>query len=307
MWGRQTTVGLNGNFGTVLFGRQNDPINDIGGIASAGGFGVPGQVHSRGLDRTDGQRLNNSIRYNSPEFSGLSFSAIYGFGEQVGRAVSGRAVGLGSQYVNGPLSIGLGYFQSKMGAGKDGSSDVNADAACKGAGSKDHAGDTCLKTWTLAAAYQFGPAKVYGAFSHVKLPLAKQLSKDPKYNKFTAMYDEKAATGYMSDDSTAFSIGGTNHQSSQTFDIGASYQLMPSLALMGSVQHTRAKFVGAHGGRLLQLNLGAKYDLSKRTSAYALVRNLRSSDMYNVGLGKDQKPGIDRSQTAIGTGLIHSF
>lgn len=128
MWGRQTTVGLSGNFGTVLVGRQNDPLNDIGGIASAGGFGVPGTVHSKGLDRTDGQRLNNSIRYNSPNFNGLSFSGIYGFGEQVGRAVGGRSIGLGSQYVNGPLSLGLGYFQSKMGGGSDGSSDVNAKA-----------------------------------------------------------------------------------------------------------------------------------------------------------------------------------
>ncbi|WP_075257128.1 porin [Herbaspirillum camelliae] len=308
MWGRQTTVGLSGNFGTVLVGRQNDPLNDIGGIASAGGFGVPGTVHSKGLDRTDGQRLNNSIRYNSPNFSGLSFSAIYGFGEQVGRAVGGRSIGLGSQYVNGPLSLGLGYFQSKMGGGSDGSSDVNAKAACNGAGEKDHAGDTCLKTWTLAAAYQFGPAKVYGAFSHVKLPLAKvHLDENNKRKSFAKMYDPKTELGYAPTDSSAFSIGGTNHQSSQTFDIGASYQLMPSLALMSSVQHTRAKFIGAHSGRLLQFNLGAKYDLSKRTSAYALVRNLRSSDMYNVGLSKDQEPGIDRSQTAISTGLIHSF
>ncbi|MET3434971.1 putative porin [Herbaspirillum seropedicae] len=307
MWGRQTTVGLSGNFGTVLVGRQNDPLNDIGGIASAGGFGVPGTVHSKGLDRTDGQRLNNSIRYNSPNFNGLSFSGIYGFGEQVGRAVGGRSIGLGSQYVNGPLSLGLGYFQSKMGGGSDGSSDVNAKAACNGAGEKDHAGDTCLKTWTLAAAYQFGPAKVYGAFSHVRLPLAKLHTKVRKDNNFGAMYDAKTGTGYNPSDATAFSIGGANHQSSQTFDIGMSYQLMPSLTLMSAVQHTRAKFVGAASGRLLQLNLGAKYDLSKRTSAYALVRNLRSSDMYNVGLSKDQEPGIDRSQTAISTGLIHSF
>ncbi|AON53223.1 porin [Herbaspirillum seropedicae] len=307
MWGRQTTVGLSGNFGTVLIGRQNDPLNDIGGIASAGGFGVPGSVHSKGLDRTDGQRVNNSIRYNSPNFNGLSFSGIYGFGEQTGKAGGGRSFGLGGQYVNGPLSLGLGYFQSKMGGAKGVPSDVNGDAACNGADNTNKDGDTCLKTWTLAGAYQFGPAKVYGAFSHMKLPLAKQYSKVPKFNKFAAMYNPDTGSGYKPTDSSAFSIGGTNHQSSQTFDIGASYQLMPSLALMSSVQHTRARFVGASSGRLLQFNLGAKYDLSKRTSAYALVRNLRSSDMYNVGLSKDQEPGIDRSQTAISTGLIHTF
>jgi predicted porin len=140
-------------------------LDDVGSITSPGDFGgVVSRVHSLNLDRTNGERVNNSIRYNTPNFSGFT-GVIYGFGE--GWQHRRRPIlRLGGTYANGPLNIGLGYFQSKMG-GKS-ASDVNGAAACN---SPARHGDTCLKTWTLAASYQFGPARVYGSYSRVKLPL----------------------------------------------------------------------------------------------------------------------------------------
>ncbi|RAM62159.1 porin [Herbaspirillum rubrisubalbicans] len=313
LWGRQATVGLSGNFGTVLAGRQTDILADIGGITSPGDFGgVVSRVHSLNLDRTNGERVNNSIRYNTPDFNGFTGSIIYGFGEQAGQTGAGQSFGLGGMYANGPLNIGLGYFQSKMGSA---SSDVNGSAACNGAvEGKDKAGDTCLKTWTLAAAYQFGPAKVYGSYSRVTLPLAKvpsEIAFNPKSNYSFASLARPKGRGamplYSMSDSDDFVIGGANNKSSSTLDIGVNYRLSPALSLISSLQYTRAKFARSADGRLLQINLGAKYDLSKRTTTYAVLRNLRSSDMYSVGLGKDREPGLDRSQTSISAGLIHSF
>ncbi|WP_457825311.1 hypothetical protein, partial [Staphylococcus aureus] len=76
-------------------------------------------------------------------------------------------------------------------------SDVNGASACNGAeAGKDKAGDTCLKTWTLAAAYQFGPAKVYGSYSRLSLPLAKvpsQIAFNPKHDySFRSLAHPKA-------------------------------------------------------------------------------------------------------------------
>lgn len=305
LWGRHATVGLSGSFGTLLAGRQNDVLNDIGGIASAGDFGgAVGRVHSLDLDRTNGERVNNSIRYNSPNFNGFTGSLIYGFGEEAGKTGSGQSFGLGGMYANGPLNIGLGYFQSKQGEEKK-ASDVNMAAACNGMGKS---GDTCLKTWTLAASYQFGPAKVYGSYSHVKLPLAKfKAGMDPKTYTFASVIDPKRSPVYDAGKHADYTIGGTNHDSSQTLDVGVNYKVMPALSLISSVQLTSAKFVKGANGRLMQLNLGAKYDLSKRTTTYAVVRNLRSNDMYNVGLASDRIPGANRSQTGLNTGLVHSF
>ncbi|MCP3655898.1 porin [Herbaspirillum sp.] len=305
LWGRQATVGLSGNFGTVLAGRQKDVLDDVGSITSPGDFGgVVSRVHSLNLDRTNGERVNNSIRYNTPNFNGFTGSVIYGFGEQAGNTGAGQSFGLGGTYANGPLNIGLGYFQSKMG-GKS-ASDVNGAAACNGGGKY---GDTCLKTWTLAAAYQFGPARVYGSYSRVKLPLtAARRSFDPKFDSFAAWTDpNKKIERYDAVEKGDYTIGGANNESSQTLDLGVNYRISPSLALISSLQYTRAKFVRTSDGRMVQINLGAKYDLSKRTSTYAVIRNLRTSDMYSVGLASDRVPGSDRSQTGINAGLIHSF
>lgn len=305
LWGRQATVGLSGNFGTILAGRQKDVLDDVGSITSPGDFGgVVSRVHSLNLDRTNGERVNNSIRYNTPNFNGFTGSVIYGFGEQAGSTGAGQSFGLGGTYANGPLNIGLGYFQSKMG-GKS-ASDVNGAAPCNGAGKY---GDTCLKTWTLAAAYQFGPARVYGSYSRVKLPLtAARRTFDPRFDSFAAWTDpNKKIERYDAADKGDYTIGGANNESSQTLDLGVNYRISPSLSLISSLQYTRAKFVRTSDGRMVQINLGAKYDLSKRTTTYAVLRNLRSSDMYSVGLASDRVPGSDRSQTGINAGLIHSF
>ncbi|MFJ3055968.1 porin [Herbaspirillum sp. NPDC087042] len=299
MWGRQSTVGLAGNFGTVLAGRQKDVLDDIGSITSAGDFGgVVSRVHSLNLDRTNGERVNNSIRYNTPDLHGFTGSVIYGFGEEAGNGGSGQSFGLGGMYANGPLNIGLGYFQSKMGDAKT-ASDVNGAAACNGNDvTKNKNGDVCLRTWTLATAYQFGPVKVYGAYSSVKLPLARDGKFNPTLLKPNS-YGFEPGSNYV--------IGGFNNESTSTWDLGAKYSLAPAVSLIGSVQFTRAKFVKKDDGRLTQFSLGAKYDLSKRTTAYTVVTHLRSADMYNVGLAKDRVPGIDRSQTAVSAGVIHSF
>ena len=305
MWGRQSTIGLSGNFGAVLVGRQADVLADIGNIGSGGDFGgVTTRVHSLGLDRTGTERVNNSIRYNSPDFNGFTGSLIYGFGEEAGRTGSGQSFGLGGMYANGPLNVGLGYFQSKMGDSKN-ASDVNGAAACNGPGKT---GDTCLKTWTLAASYQFGPAKVYGSYSRVKLPLTEaRPDYNPKDYNFAMLVDPKRGAAYKPADKADFAIGGPNNESSQTVDLGVNYKLLPALSLISSVQLTSAKFVKGANGRLVQLNLGAKYDLSKRTTTYAVLRNLRSNDMYNVGTASDRIPGANRSQTGLNAGMIHSF
>ncbi|ALU88011.1 porin [Herbaspirillum rubrisubalbicans] len=304
LWGRQATVGLSGNFGTVLAGRQKDVLDDVGSITSPGDFGgVVSRVHSLNLDRTNGERVNNSIRYNTPDFNGFIGSVIYGFGEQAGKTGSGQSFGLGGTYANGPLNVGLGYFQSKMGNAN--ASDVNGASACNGPGKN---GDTCLKTWTLAASYQFGPAKVYGSYSHVRLPLTAPRTRfDSRFDSFAAFIDPKKLGLYQPAAKGDYTIGGANNESSQTFDIGVNYRLSPALSLISSLQYTRAKFVRTSDGRLLQVNLGAKYELSKRTTTYAVLRNLRSSDMYNVGLSSDRVPGANRGQTGINAGLIHSF
>ncbi|KAF1036271.1 MAG: Outer membrane porin protein 32 [Herbaspirillum frisingense] len=299
LWGRTATVGLSGNFGAVLLGRQKDFTDDIAAFTSVNDFGgMVSQVHARDLDRTNGERVNNSIRYNTPNINGFYGSAIYGFGEQAGANTAGQSFGLGGAYSNGPFNVGLSYFQAKK-AGTVASSDVNSSNATTCGNAAGSAGDTCLKTWTLATSYQFGPAKVYGSWSRVKLPLATAGS--------AASFSAASAASYAGDTTGQFLVGGVNNEKNDIFDVGVNYSLTPALSLLGSVQYTRANFVNASNGRLIQLNLGGKYALSKRTSLYAIYRNLRASDTYSPGVTSSQAPGADSSQNAFNAGIIHTF
>jgi predicted porin len=302
LFGRTATVGLSGSFGTVLLGRQKDFLDDVAAYTSVADFGtMVSNVHAKDLDRTNGERVNNSIRYNTPNVAGFYGSAIYGFGEQAGSSSTGQSYGIGGAYANGPFNIGLGYFQAKKAsnaAGSSPSSDVNSGTATTCATGAGGVGETCLKTWTLAASYQLGQAKLHGSWSQVKLPLAQA---------GTAASFSAARSSFTPDASSQFAVGGTNNDKTNIFDVGVNYAITGQLSLLGSVQYARVNFVDASNGKMTQINLGANYALSKRSSVYAIYRNLRTSDMYNPGVSGSNVAGVDNSQNAISVGILHTF
>ncbi|MFJ2987379.1 porin [Collimonas sp. NPDC087041] len=276
LFDRKSVVGLSGSFGTVTLGRQTDFLEDIGNkytsVQTFGGNGVKGG-HFNNLDRISGTRANNSVRYDSSNLSGFTGSLFYGFGEVAGQTSAGQSFGLGGNYANGPFGIGLAYFQTKLAA----------DAL------PTKAGDTDLKTFTLGASYQAGPAKIYGAWSQAKRPLA------------TAV----ASTGL---------VNITTATKANIFDVGVDYAVAANLHLLGSVIYDRAdisrKTTGSTKGSTTQLNLGVDYFLSKRTDVYALYSNQRASDVINPGVingAYSNSPADDSSQNVLRVGLRHKF
>lgn len=317
---RKSVVGLQGGFGAVLAGRQTDFLDDIGGsMTGVGDFGGVISNVGSGLSRLQGTRTNNSVRYNTNNLGGFTGSLIYGFGETAGSASAGQAWGLGGKYENGPLALAAAYYQSKAnGAGN------NANAADTGitstttnsAYSGGNISGTVLKTWTLAAAYQIGAAKIYGNWSRVKQPGAFATG----YGSFAAA--SAAPSNFLATTSgtvtantgtnTGYVIGGSNMDKADLFELGGNYALSPSLKLLASVQHSRLNFVGADSkGKLTQINLGTDYWLSKRTDIYAFLSNLRASNTYNPGIGASSiggaPSGADASQTAVSVGIRHKF
>ncbi|AMP11801.1 gram-negative porin family protein [Collimonas arenae] len=285
---RKSVVGLGGNFGSVLLGRQTDILDDVSQWTSVQDFGgVTGAV-GHNLDRLEGTRTNNSIRYNTPDVSGFTASAIYGFGETAGQTSSGQSFGLGGQYANGPLGLFAAYYQSKLGTTPSDVSLTNSAPVFAGA----HAGDTALKTFSLGASYQAGPARLYGNWSRVKQPLA---------------YSSTAnTTGVIQPGS--FTIGSFNNQKADIFELGVNYAVTAPLHLLASVQYSKLTFadVGSDKGKLTQINLGTDYFLSKRTDLYAFVSNLRAKDAVNPGVLGDST-GSDNNQTAVAVGIRHKF
>ncbi len=114
MFGRQAFVGLTAaNYGTVTLGRQYDSVVDYLAQATANGnWGGYLLSHPYDNDNTDNSfRVNNTIKYASPDFAGLQFGGTYSFSNDTNFA-NNRQYSLGGQYTSGGLLVTGAYLQA---------------------------------------------------------------------------------------------------------------------------------------------------------------------------------------------------
>lgn len=309
---RKSVVGLAGGFGTVLLGRQTDYSDTISAYTAVNDFGGVTQYSGSALNRLQGTRTQNSVSYTTNNLGGFTGNLIYGFGEVAGKTSAGQAFGLAGKYDNGPLGLGINYYQSKKGGNSStGGADtglyaspaagVTAGTVPAGVGSAGNDGDTAFKVLNLVASYQFGPARVYGNWSRVKQDLQKNQAGGTTAGT-GATYSTGLTTANRLTNATL-----ANSNKADMFELGTAYALSPSLKLLAAVEYTTASFDGLNGkGKITQYNLGADYWLSKRTDLYAFVSNMRAKDMKNPGVAGDST-GNDASQSAVTVGVRHKF
>ncbi len=106
-FGRQSFVGLQSDFGTVTLGRQYTPyfltLNGADPFAS----GMAGAAIN--LMANSGIRMNNTVKYASPNIAGFTGEVAYGFGEAADTTDKGRQMSASIGYALNPLSVRLAY------------------------------------------------------------------------------------------------------------------------------------------------------------------------------------------------------
>lgn len=112
MFGRFAYVGLeNPRLGSVTLGRQIDEMSaQVSFSEAASSFGSIGTHIGDNDNMFLTVRLNNSARYQSPIWRGLSFAAQYGFSNAASFARN-RAYSIGASYQNGPLRAATALTQ----------------------------------------------------------------------------------------------------------------------------------------------------------------------------------------------------
>jgi len=153
---REARVGLAGGFGSIDAGRQYPPIFNV--QAGADVFYVAGIGSNYSLTSTGMTRMSNSVRYTSPNFSGLTMTVGYGFGDTGAGAEAtvtpkeqGRHIGLNAIYANGPMALMLGYGNTKC--------PTAAAGVCTNEG---------VKATVFGGSYDFGAAKLVAGIEKAK-------------------------------------------------------------------------------------------------------------------------------------------
>ena len=111
LFGRESTVSLAGDFGTVYMGRMNTLASDGGSMGLMGATSVIGNamdiLSMKGSTGSTYDRYDNLVGYVSPSFGGLTISAQYAMGAngQENKASTDRYGALGAQYAVGPMTL----------------------------------------------------------------------------------------------------------------------------------------------------------------------------------------------------------
>ena len=110
LFGRQSYVGLEGNLGRLMLGRQYSMYSETQanyGLGGGQGWGNANNYFNEGSIL----RVDNSVKYESPSFGGLVFKGMFGLGENAdpGQRSVGNLGSVSGQYDRGPFSIGMSY------------------------------------------------------------------------------------------------------------------------------------------------------------------------------------------------------
>ena len=259
---RNAWVGLkHDQIGAFTAGRQNSVAydwiakgyaSDITGVHPSNLLVADGTVGFAQLN--SGDRVNNSIKYQTPNWNGFEVRAVYGFGEKVGptQDTSDDAkYSLGAAYKNGPIDVALIYAGTAKddGVANDGSINgwslggsydfkvVKVFAQYQAESNKDAGADTDKAAWTIGARVpvtKAGTAIV--EYVNAKADF-NNASKDAKASGWGIGYEHafsKRTVGYTSLSyisnneltNAGFNKVGAYDESSKAFNIGASQLLI---------------------------------------------------------------------------------
>jgi predicted porin len=284
---RQTFVGLSGKFGTLTAGRQYAPSGSYFGSTSSNGItSVNISNYHVGnfatLQTGNGSRWDNSIAYNSPNFSGLQFRAIYGFGGNVrdsgfsDATTDASRFGLGVKYANGPVYLTAIYQTILKNDGKGRpvapTFGINSEGQIVMTDPGNPTGefdDGDNKAWALGGSYDFKVVKVFANYIREK--------------------DDLRADDLKR---TYWSLG-----------------LSAPVSSVGTVQVEYGRYktdideTRSHG-----LSVGYQHALSKRTTVYTYLTRLSNQDNIGAGINRGASVGVNgENQTGFALGLNHKF
>lgn len=233
LFGRQSYVGLAGNFGAVRLGRQYSPMDDVAGLVGTKGYDVLSVVPIIGNDTYN--RVNGAVTYLSPKVANTTFQAQYSFGNPNAASPDfGKQFSVNAIHANGPLTLGASLMRVLDGnAALGGDQAQNATLLVAGYNfgsfrltgyyDQEDKGTETMKVYGLQGAMTFGNTTVSAGMAQAKnvTGLAAAASDDAKIftlqtshnlSKRTAVYGHLTAVSNGADSALGFNspVAGSN-------------------------------------------------------------------------------------------------
>ena len=282
---RQTWVGLqHAKLGTVTLGRQYAPAfaaagrNDaFGSSTGIGSLARLSLVGNNTISGTNGGRVDNSVAYRSPTWSGFTVSGIAGFGENASAAnAAGNGVsrggnqlyGAGLNYANGPLNLD-GVYHTRR--------DVTALQANGSVGASTLAGPAWVGTqdsineWYLGGSYDFKVVKISGSYQE------------------------------QNDDNGTSATEASN----KLWQVGAAMPVFGNGKLHAG--YSKQSWENSGGGNTSAWNFMYTHSLSKRTTLYTGVTRFDNDNNTRAAASNSGVGGIGEKNTTYAAGINHAF
>ena len=281
LFDRQSWVGLKTPTGEYRIGRQNSVPFFIGGAIDYTERTTFGSiVNTFGVP----SRFDNDISWKSPRFADFQIDLHYAMPETAGEGVGRRGVyQLGLDYTSGPYRAGYAGLIAKPSAGAIYNNNVQYH--------------------NVYLNYDYGPGKIYLTYVRSN----NSTSNASGANAGTILNNVSNPNNFFA---------GTDPNVRRFYNIyqaSADYRLTPQLrigALYGVMIDTTGNNGGAQGG-----NVGAYYDLSKRTTLYGFANYMKNQSNAGFRFSGSAGPsanlaGADvngKSLVGLQMGILHRF
>src|SRR5476649_254499 len=283
LFGRQAYVGVGNTWGTLTLGNQYDFAWDFVSAFSPGlaGTGYGGNLGD--VDRPEGDRLQNSIKFVSNAYHGLVVGGMYSFSNTAGDFRDGSAWGLGAQYKAGAFAAGANYTR------------LNSPTGLASVDPYAQFGITSMLGQTVATV---NPAT--GIVTDLHSSTAFAIDSQAIFGIGTSYSFGKLTV--LGDFSNTTFKGFGQSSTMRVYEPGLEYQATAAVFLAAGYQYTT--FEGYHWN---QGSFAAHYLLSSRTDVYAGVDWQRASNGAHAVIGYNFSPSSGAIQTDVRIGLRHSF
>jgi predicted porin len=282
LFDRQAWVGVGTPFGEVRIGRQNTEIFLIGGAIDYTDRTTFGSIiNTFGVP----SRYDNDISYKTPRVYGAQLSVHAALPENGGATRGNHSLyQLAVDWQGGPYRVGYAGLQARP-------NDITATVPDR------------INYHNAYANYKYSKGTFYLAFV--------------RSNNSTASANGRNAAAILGNVSIPNNFfPGTDPNATRYYNIwqvSADYRFSPELrvgALWGVMNDTTDRESGARGG-----NVGAYYDLSKRTTLYGFANYMKNERNAGFRFSGSAGPsanlvGIDingRRLTGLQLGVLHKF